>query len=139
MKKLTLFVLISILLTGCSSKTLTCTKTEEKDPGATVKKQVIVFENNKLKNMEVNMDLKLNDSYQDYSSMIKKSFEKSFEEYKNKKGITLNIQEKSNVITVNIKADYNKLNDESKKLMKITDTSYKSVKKSVQKDGYTCK
>ena len=136
---ITIFLFV-ILLTGCGSKKLSCTKEEETDFGRANEKQMFIFENNKISSYEAKMEINLNDDYNDYADLLLESLESPFEEFKDKNGITYNTSKGNDKISIKIKANYNKLDEESRKSLGINDnSSFNKIKKSLEDDGYKCK
>lgn len=139
MKKFIILLMFCFVLTGCGTKTLTCTKTENKETLKTDEKTVITY-NNQIKTIERTMKIELKDSYKDYADMVMKSLNTSLKNYKNKKGIDLSSVKKDNDIIISLKFDGSKMNDSSKKLAGFDSSkSYDNMKKDLEKKGYTCK
>ena len=133
-------VLFGILFSGCGSKKLRCTKVEESEFGRANEKQMFIFENNKISSYEAKMVINLNDDYNDYADLLLESLESPFEEFKDKNGITYNTSKGNDKISIKIKANYNKLDEESRKSLGINDNpSFNKIKKSLEDDGYKCK
>ena len=83
MKKFKFIIIFSIIfvLTGCSSQSLSCTKTEDTDYGKISESQNFSFSNNKITLYSAEMSIKLNDDFNDYTYVdIDKSLKKHAEE-----------------------------------------------------------
>ena len=137
--KLMAIFLFSILLCGCSEKSLGCTKVEDNDSGKMTEEQYFDFSGNNIKTYKANMSIKLNDDFDDYADMLLEKLKEPFKEYDDKNGIKYKTNQKDGTISVSISADYNKLDDETKNRLGIKDSNYDEVKKTLEEDGYTCK
>ena len=137
---LTVFLLTALLLTGCGNETLSCSKQEDNDAGKINEKQVITFSNDKIKLYEAEISVNLNDDYKDYADLLISSLEEPFKDYKDKKGIEYKTSKKDNRISLTFSAEYSKMDKETKESLGIDEnSSLDNMKKSLKKDGYTCK
>ncbi len=142
MKKFKFIIIFSIIfvLTGCSSQSLSCTKTEDTDYGKISESQSFSFSNNKITLYSAEMSIKLNDDFNDYADVLLESLEEPFKDYKNKDGIEYETSKKDDVISIKFSGDYDKMDDETKDSLGIDKkSSYDEVKKSLEDDDYTCK
>lgn len=139
MKKFGILLICCMVLTGCGSKTLTCSKTENKESLKTEEKVIITY-NKQMKTIEHDMKVSLKNSYEDYIDIVTKSLNDSLKKYKNKKGISVkSVKNKDNVV-VSLKFDGSKMDDSGKKLAGFdTSKSFNNMKKELEKKGYTCK
>lgn len=142
MKKFKFIIIFSIIfvLTGCSSQSLNCAKTEDTDYGKISESQNFSFSNNKITLYGAEMSIKLNDDFNDYADVLLESLEEPFKDYKNKDGIEYETSKKDDVISIKFSGDYDKMDDETKDSLGIDKkSSYDEVKKSLEDDDYTCK
>ena len=139
-KFIAIFLFSIILLTGCESKELSCTKEETADSGKVNEKQVFIFKNNTISTYDAEMVINLNDDFKDYADLLLESLESPFEEFKDKKGITYKTSKNDNKISVSISADYDKIYEDTKKSLGIFENpSFEKTKKTLEDDGYKCK
>ncbi len=139
-KLLAIFFVFGLLLTGCDSKSLSCTKEEEIEAGKTKEVQLITFNNNKIKSYEATMSVTLKDEYKDYADTLVKSLEKPFKDYTKKDGLEYKTKVDNNIISVTLSGKYDKMSDDVKHSLGIYDNfSFDKVKSSLEDDGYNCK
>lgn len=139
-KLLAIFFAFGLLLTGCDSKSLSCTKEEEIDAGKTKEVQLITFDNNKIKSYEATMSISLKDEYKDYADTLLKSLEEPFKDYTKEDGLEYNTTVDNNNISVTVSGNYNKMSDDVKQSLGISgNSSFDKVKASLEDDGYSCK
>lgn len=139
-KLLAIFFIFGLLLTGCDSKSLSCTKEEEIDAGKTKEVQLITFDNNKIKSYEATMSIALKDEYKNYADTLVESLEEPFKDYTEEDGLEYNTTVDDNNISVTVSGDYNKMSDDVKQSLGIADnSSFDQVKESLEEDGYSCK
>lgn len=139
-KFMAIFLFSILLLTGCDSKKLSCTKEDDMDSGKATEKQSFTFENNKMSLYEAEMVITLNEDYKDYADLLLESLESPFEEFKDKNGITYKTSKKDDKISINISAEYNKIDEDTKKSLGILENpSFDKTKKSLEDEGYKCK
>lgn len=135
-----MFIFTTILLTGCGKETLRCSKKENTDYGKTNEQQTFTFNNGKIESYEATMSIELNDDYDDYGEVLLGSLEEPFKDYKDDKGIEYEASIEDNIISLKFKGDYNKMDDDTKNGLGISEkTSLDSVKNSLEKEDYTCK
>ncbi len=139
-KLLAIFFIFGLLLTGCDSKSLSCTKEEEIDAGKTKEVQLINFDNNKIKSYEATMSIALTNEYKDYADTLLESLEEPFKDFNEEDGIEYKTKVDGNNISVTVSGDYNKMSDDAKQSLGIADNaSFDAVKESLENDGYSCK
>lgn len=139
-KLLAMFFIFGLLLTGCDSKSLNCTKEEEIDAGKTKEVQLINFDNNKIKSYEATMSIALTNEYKDYADTLLESLEEPFKDFNEEDGIEYKTKVDGNNISVTVSGDYNKMSDDAKQSLGIADNaSFDAVKESLENDGYSCK
>ena len=135
-----IFLFSTILLTGCKSKTLNCTKNEEMTAGKATEKQIITFNNNKISLYEAEISVTLNDDYENYAELLLKSLEDPFKNFKDEKGIKYKASQKDNKIYVTFSGKYSEMSKDVQKQLGISDNySLKEIKKELEDDGYICK
>ncbi len=143
MKKILMLVVLagaSLVLSGCGAETLTCTMSQEQT-GMTMNQNVVVkFNNNEVTNLDMDIDVKLDDTYKAYSSTMKQMLESEFKNYEENGG-KVDITENNNGLNVKVGFDLDKMSKEQKENLNLIDTS--GTKAATQKDledaGYTCK
>lgn len=143
MKKTKLFIMffiLGVLMTGCDSKSLSCTKEEEIDAGKTKEVQLITFDNNKIKSYEATMSVALKDEYKDYADTLLQSLEEPFNDFSKDDGLKYKTSTDDNNISVTVSGDYNKMSEDVKQSLGISvNPSFDNVKSSLEDDGYNCK
>lgn len=145
MKK-TLVLLATVVMiglsTGCKKeKVLDCSMTQEQS-GIEMKQNLKgTFKGNEVTDVTVTVDAVLGEELASYKSLFISSLESSFAKYKDLKGVDIKTTDKDDVVTVTLKADLTKMDDESKEALDVVDTkgNYEATKKALEKDGYTCK
>lgn len=144
MKKF-LVLCVSVLavggVTGCGSKTLTCTQTEEQ--GSMKMEQTVVakFTNDKATKVDMTMEMVLDDEYKEFLSTFEKQLSSEFEKLEGKDGVSIKTTTKDNSIKVDLSADLKKISDETKEELDFSDElgTYEETKKEFESQGYTCK
>ena len=145
MKKSILFgtlVASSILLSGCGTKTLSCSKIETADGYSANETVEAKFVGNEVTNFKLSMTMTLDDEFKDNMDLFKSMLEEQFSSYKNKDGLKFEINSKNDIeIDLVLDADLKKMSDDDKKELDFIDTkgSYEATKKEFEDDGYTCK
>ena len=145
MKKGVLFTALvasCVLLSGCGTKTLSCSKTE-KDSGFSAEETIKAkFVGNEVTNVSLNMTMTLDDEFKDNKDLFISMLEEQFTNYKNKDGLKFEIKSKSDTeIDLTMDADLKKMSDDNKKELDLIDTkgSYDATKKELEDQGFTCK
>ena len=137
-----IFVAGTILLTGCGSKTLECTRennySDEMKMNQTVK---ATFEKKHVTKLSMNMDIELGENYLEYKDELKTSVEDEFANLKDAKGIEYSTKDTTNGFTFQLDADINKLDQTTKENLDLinTEQSYDDAKAEFESEGYTCK
>ena len=133
---MTLFVLFA---TGCKEKNLICKK--ENIFSENVASYVINanFKNDKVNNMRFEIETNVAEKYIEYLDILEKELLENYVYYQNKEGIKLNTSKNNNIITLDINIEFNKLNEELKKDLGISEnSSYRNAKKSLESSGFVC-
>ena len=143
MRKISIFVMIilTLFISGCDKKkTLICTKSEDTTGMTITTTSTTKFVNDSISNIEMNMTLKLDNSYVKYANTIKNSLEQQYKSYKNEKGVSYNTTVKNDVINFVLLIDNKKISSDTRSKLKLSGSeSYDANKKILEKDGYTCK
>lgn len=128
-----------------NTKTLECTMTDS-ETGMEMKQTMkVTFRKNSVTKLGMTSTVTLSDEYKDYMDLFKDTFEKQFESqfenYKDKKGVTMDTTTNDNVFTFKLEADLTKMDQKTKESLNMAGNSenYKTVKASLEADGYTCK
>ncbi|MBE6160351.1 MAG: hypothetical protein E7157_04840 [Lactobacillales bacterium] len=145
MKK-TLVLLATVVMiglsTGCKKeKVLDCSTTQEQSGIEMKQNMKATFKGNEVTDVKVTVDAVLGETYKNYKSLFVSSIESSFKKYEDLKGVDIKTTDKDDVVTVTLKADITKMDDEAKDALDIVDTTgnYEATKKALEKEGYTCK
>ena len=141
-KRLYIMVLLLIMvsLTGCSSKTLTCTKTSDESIYNLKEKITTKYGMFGVKNININMEMTLKDNSFINASVLEKTLDETYKELK-ENGAKVNISSKDNKVLVDINFDLKKMDNDKLKEIDLynVNESYEDAKKSFKKLGYTCK
>lgn len=142
MKKALLIIGLIFFMTGCTTKTLTCTKEDNsvKDM-KTHQKAEVTFSSNKVVKLYSEATVEVSGIYKNYVNQLEQSLLQSFTSLKDKKGVTVVSDKKEDRIVVKATIDINKLDKETKKTFNLVDTKqdYEQTKKELKDQGYTCK
>lgn len=144
MKRIILLVISAMLITGCNSpkeQRLECSKETMQNENKVIETIITNYDKDNVSNMEIKTETILDDKYLEYIDTFEKQINSSFEKYKGKKGIDINITKADSKIVLNMIINVLSLDDETKKDLSITDTysSYENAKKILKNDGYLCK
>ena len=131
--------LFALILTGCGTKTLTCTMNNS-DGGMETKESIKVkFKKDKPSTAEMKMEMIFDENSKSYMSMLYNILESSFEDYK-QEGVTVNTKKTSDKINVEMNVDFNKVENADELDISIEeDSNFESLKESLESDGYNCK
>ena len=138
MKKVFLTSILSLLLlTGCGKKeTITCTQSQSMMSVKLEAVMKITLEGNHFKNIDMQVDAILPESYLNKKDTFVKSFEKSYADYEQKYGVKPIISETDK----GVKVTANMTDEQAVKFSGSANT--KATKKDVidtfSKQGYTC-
>ena len=131
--------LFALVLTGCGSKTLTCTKTGTEDGMETKENIKVTFKNDKPATAEMNMEMILDEDTKSYADMILGMLESTFEEAE-QEGLTIDTEKTDDSIKVKMNVDFNKVKSTEELDFDIdSDEDFESVKEDFEEDGYSCK
>lgn len=133
------------LLTGCSksTKTLTCTMSDEVDDKMSLTQTIVTkFDNDTVTNIDQNIKMTVKDDYVSYIEQMAEGVRNQYADIKDKDGIVFDVKVNGNVIDTTLNAELSKLDDASKKKLNVNGSSkstYEEGKKSLEQAGYTCK
>ena len=101
---------------------------------------ITTYNKDNVSNMEFQTETILADKYLEYIDIFENQINSSFENYKEKNGIDINITKTNSKIVLNMIINVLSLDDETKRDLSITDTysSYKKAKNILEQDGYIC-
>ena len=135
-------VLGLVLFTGCSSKTLNCSRENNYSDEMIMNQDLSVsFNGDKVSKLSMDMDVKLGESYNSFKDSLIESVESEFSRYSDQSGISYKTNKNDNGFKFNVKINFNKLSDEAKKNLDIVnyENSYDGVKAELEDSGYNCK
>ena len=143
MKRIILLVVSVMLITGCSNqkeKVLECTKETMQNENKIIDTIITTYNKDNVSNMEFQTETILADKYLEYIDIFENQINNSFENYKEKNGIDINITKTNSKIVLNMIINVLSLDDETKRDLSITDTysSYKKAKNILEQNGYIC-
>lgn len=139
-KKIVILLIICfVTLSGCN-KTLECSKKTEKNG---IKSSINIksnFRGKKVKSVNIDYEIDIDEKYNILTDLIKESYLKKFEKYKSD-GVNVSVDYKDTKIIYKLDFEVpkmKKLKSDSIYLIDAT-SDYKNIKKSLEKEGYTCK
>lgn len=131
--------LFALVLTGCGTKTLTCTKTSTDDGMETKENIKVNFKNDKPSTAEMNMKMSFDEDSKSYMGMFYGILESTFANYE-QEGLTIETDKTDDEITVKMNVDFNKVESTDELDFDIeADEDFESVKEDLESDGYKCK
>lgn len=144
MKKIILIAVSFILLVGCHKKEqnlLECTKEEMQNDNKVINTVMTTYNKSNIQKLEIKTETILAEKYLEYIDTFETEIRNSFNNYMDKKGITINTTKTSSSIILDMMIDASLLDDDMKKSLGIMDTysSYNKAKNMMIQDGYTCK
>ena len=139
-KRLYIIVLLLVVvsLTGCGSKTLTCTKTSKESIYTLDEKIVAKYGLVNLKSVEIHQEMDIKDNSLITASMLEKTISSKFKDLK-ENGAKVNVSSKDNKVIVDISIDSSKVSKDDLNNLYDSEVSLEDAKKSSKKIGYTCK
>lgn len=143
-KYLNIVFLFTILvsLTGCAKeKQLECSKVDTKE-GMTMNQTInVTFKNSNVSNLKLNIDVQMDEKYQNYIDIMVENVESSFKKYNDKKGVKINNTKKENGFMFSFEGDLKEMDKDTKESLDMINTKlkYSDAKKELENDGYTCK
>lgn len=144
MKKVLLsitLVFYALLLSGCgNNKVLKCTSETDNQNGTSIKTSInYIFEGDFVNKVEQDLEFKFDDKYASLLELSKKALENQYKTYSD--AIEYKITTNVNSIKVKISYSVDKLSETDKIMLDMVNTkvSYKEVKETLEKEGFTCK
>lgn len=142
-KVLVLGLACTLFLTGCGSKKLTCTISED-ETGMKMSGEVVFTFDSKgeaIKKGEFNMNVEVEEKYAEYIDEMKEEFEEDYGDLKEVADVQ--IKTNDNKIDINIKYNATKLNEDQKDQLYFNglyaEENYEDTKAEFEDQGYTCK
>lgn len=131
--------LFTLFLTGCGTKTLTCTKTST-EAGMVSKENIkINFKNDKPSTSEMSVEMSFDEDTKAYANMIFGMLESTFENYE-QDGLNVDINKTDDSIKLKMNVDFSKVKDIDELDINIDlDEDYNDVKEDYLEEGYNCK
>lgn len=132
-------ICISVMLSGCGTKTLTCTK-ETKDNGSTTEEEIIVkFKKDKPITTSMEMNMEFSDEQKDYLDMTYSILESSSKDME-KEGVNIDIKKTDDNINYKMDIDFSKVKDDDNLSISFDkNDNLDSVKEHLEKNNYECK
>lgn len=140
MKKI-ITILFLMFLTGCSSKneTLNCVMSNELYGNNIVQTVDAFFIKGKISIINMKHEITLNEENAEYAEVYKSKIDEQFDSFKNKNGITVNLDEKDNIIILDVHVDVSKTDAEANKTLGFSISgSYNKSREALEKEGYVC-
>ncbi len=135
-------ILALLFTTGCgNTKELSCTMSDESTGMEMTQDVKVTFKNDVAKKLDMTMKITIDDELKEYASEIEDNFKSSYSSVEGKEGVTIKSSTKDNVVSFNLVADIDKMDDEAKEELDLageTET-YNELRKSLEDEGYTCK
>ncbi len=144
MKKYIFLVVGCLILTGCNRnkiRNLECSNTITENENVVKNVVEVKYIQNNVDTLWFKTETILAEKYLDYIDTFEEKINNGFNEYVNKKGISINSTKRENSIVFNMEIDVNLLDSETKNKLGITDTysEYNTTKKNLEQKGYVCK
>lgn len=132
-------ICVSVVLSGCGTKKLTCTKTSDESGTTTNEKIVINFKNNKPSTTSMEMDMKFSDDQKSYIDMSYSILESTFEEME-EDGVTVDTNKTDDSIKIKMDIDFSKVKDTDDLSIEFDeDDTLENIQKELKDEGYECK
>lgn len=137
MKKITIFLFLILILTGCSKK-YNCTYTEDNNGILKEETMNLVFKKDNLIKVIDNITLTLSSEYKDAIKSTYDTINSEYRKYKKLEGYIVKTKLDNNKIITNLKIDLNKTKSKS---IHLFDTSLKKdeIINELEENGYVCK
>lgn len=123
------------------SETLNCTKEETDDDGLAFNQDVTaIFENNKVTNLDMKIDVVLDESMKSYADMMKDALANEYKSFSDN-GAKVDFSVNENIVTISISMDVKNMTKDQLKQVDMEDVygTKKETKKAFEAEGYTCK
>ena len=135
-------ILALLFTSGCgNTKELSCTMSDNANGMEMSQDVKVTFKKDTAKKLDMSMKITLDDELKDYASEMEKEMKSEYASMEDAKGVTIKTSTKDNVVSLNVVADLDKMDDEAKEELDLagkTET-YDELKKSLEDQGYTCK
>ncbi len=143
MKKKNIFLLlIVLLLVGCKSQKLSCTKDIMKTQEATMDERIsLTFKNKKLTDTIYSLNYTFADNVDSNVETSRNALEEQYSIYKNSKGIKYSFSNMDQGLHFQLEIAKEKLSDEEKETFSnlVNYKTYQDAKEQLIKEGYQCK
>ena len=133
-----LVIVVVMILTVFKSETVTCTNTMTKYGLSFDETAAVNFKGNKVKDATITIDYKVPSYYTKYIDTFYSQLEKSFDQYKQKEGVDVEIQKGTDKITIIIKANRKGIEELGEVKISGTDESPEKFIKDMKTEGFTC-
>ena len=145
-KVVALLVVGIFLLTGCGSQKLTCTMSEEEDGLLTTNEVVMEFDDEKVSQVTMTVDMKITEEVSDDEWEASKSLMTGIFEETNENGIQLStaVDDSEHAFRMVLDIDLTKASADALEEYGLEDmvnstATYDEIKANAEDDGYTCK
>ena len=143
MKKIIYILFIGLLLSGCNKqtdKTLVCNKNEKLNENDVFQKIESTYIDNKIAFANLDIKIVVSDRYVEYINVLEQQLLESYNEFRDKAGVTFSSIKGDSDIKVLIGVDFSKINAPIEALGLINDQStYDDAYKTFTEMGYSCK
>lgn len=132
-------VCIVFILKLFSTKTVTCTNTQN-ELGQTINQTVIAkFKNDKVDTAELLFEYNMSSSYVAYIDTVYDQLKQSFEQYKQKDGVDVDIRKENDKIVIDLKVTRKGLENLGEISLNNMDDSLDKYIEDMEGQGFTCK
>lgn len=129
----------AFLLTGCGTKTLTCTKSETESGSTTEEKIIVKFKKDKVSSANMEMNMKFGEEQKSYIDMSYNILKSTFDSMK-EDGLDVKTSKTDDTINVKLDVDFTKIKDADNLSVDIDKSqTYEEVKKELIEQDYKCK
>ena len=136
--KVCVLLICVFLVSGCfGTKKLTCTNKTSDESGTTEMKAVYTYKGDKMTKAQMNMTMTVKEK--SYVSLIEGSLKSSIDTFNKEDGVSAKLKTKGSTITMTMNIDIKKIAKDTFDEIGIDEGDYKTVKKDLENQGYTCK
>lgn len=142
MKKIVCLLLLCILLSGCSNKTLNCEKIDTSLYDMSLKQTLTVkFNGKEVNNIYMHSVINVSGVYKKYTKILEESIIEEFKNLKDDKAVEIKSKTDDKKVDVSIDVDLKNTNEDTKKKISLINTnqSIENAKKELENQGYKCK
>ena len=136
-----LAVVLTLMLTGCGGKKLTCTKEEEEMGMKMQEKAIVSYSDDKISKYTMEATIELTEEMEEYADQMLELLTEEMNMYEEIKGVEVNTEKKGNKIIATVVFDVDKMDEED--LDEIDDfdvnETIEEVKAELEDQGFTCK